>query len=219
MIITIDGPVAAGKTTAARELAIRLGYTLLDTGAIYRSLALSARNRGIDYEDEAALATTAAGLGLVFRFEGGRNRVLLDGDDVTEAIRHPDVSQAASIVSALPDVRAALLELQRQIARRGKVVAEGRDTGTVVFPDADAKFFVTADDEVRAARRHRELHQKGRDDSLEQVLAELRDRDSRDSSREVAPLVPADDATIIDTTGLDGEAVIRKILGVLAERS
>ena len=218
MIVTIDGPVAAGKTTVAREVASRLGFMLLDTGAIYRSLALAAHRRGLDHGDEEGLAELAAVLDISFEMREGVNRVSLDGDDVSDAIRLPEISQAASIVSALPAVRRALLEQQRQIAAKGSVVAEGRDTGTVVFPDAAAKFFVIANDEVRAQRRQRELAAKGLEESYEEVLASLRERDERDSSRSIAPLVPAADAQIVDTTELGIEEVIEQILERVASK-
>ena len=216
MIVTIDGPVAAGKTTVARELASRLGFTLLDTGAIYRSLALVAHQRGISQDDEAGLAELARDFGVSFEFRDGQNHVFVDGADVTAEIRLPEVSQAASIVSALPAVRQALLDRQRQLAAEGSVVAEGRDTGTVVFPDAEAKFFVTAVDEVRAERRQRELLEKGGSDTLEEVLAALKERDLRDSTRAVAPLKPAADARIIDTTERTIEEVLAEILEHIA---
>ena len=216
MIVTIDGPVAAGKTTVARELASRLGFTLLDTGAIYRSLALVAHQRGISQDDEAGLAELARDFGVSFEFRDGQNHVFVDGADVTAEIRLPEVSQAASIVSALPAVRQALLDRQRQLAAEGSVVAEGRDTGTVVFPDAEAKFFVTAADEVRAERRQRELLEKGGSDTLEEVLAALKERDLRDSTRAVAPLKPAADARIIDTTERTIEEVLAEILEHIA---
>lgn len=216
MIVTIDGPVAAGKTTVARELASRLGFTLLDTGAIYRSLALVARARGVSQDDEEGLAELARDLGVSFEWRDGQNHVFVDGVDVTVEIRLPEVSQAASIVSALPGVRQALLDRQRQLAAEGSVVAEGRDTGTVVFPDAEAKFFVTADDLVRAERRQRELLEKGGSDTLEEVLAALKERDLRDSTRAVAPLKPASDARIIDTTGRTIEEVLAEILEYIA---
>ena len=216
MIVTIDGPVAAGKTTVARELASRLGFTLLDTGAIYRSLALVARAHGVSQEDEEGLAELARDLGVSFEWRDGQNHVFVDGVDVTVEIRLSEVSQAASIVSALPGVRQALLDRQRQLAAEGSVVAEGRDTGTVVFPDAEAKFFVTADDLVRAERRQRELLEKGGSDTLEEVLAALKERDLRDSTRAVAPLKPASDARIIDTTGRTIEEVLAEILEYIA---
>jgi cytidylate kinase len=216
LIVTIDGPVAAGKTTVARELASRLGVTLLDTGAIYRSLALVARARGVSQDDEEGLAELARDLGVSFEWRDGQNHVFVDGVDVTVEIRLPEVSQAASIVSALPGVRQALLDRQRQLAAEGSVVAEGRDTGTVVFPDAEAKFFVTADDPVRAERRQRELLEKGGSDTLEEVLAALKERDLRDSTRAVAPLKPASDARIIDTTGRTIEEVLAEILEYIA---
>ena len=216
MIVTIDGPVAAGKTTVAREVASRLGFTLLDTGAIYRSLSLAARSQGVDLGDEESLAKLARGLDVSFEFQEGQNRVFLDGEDVTVAIRLPEISQTASVISALPAVRRELLEQQRQMASNGSIVAEGRDTGTVVFPDADAKFFITADDEVRATRRQGELKVKGSGESFDEVLASLRERDDRDSNRAIAPLKPAPDAKLIDTTELGIEEVIAQVLEELA---
>jgi cytidylate kinase len=198
------------------EIASRLGFTLLDTGAIYRSLALVARARGVSQDDEEGLAELARDLGVSFEWRDGQNHVFVDGVDVTVEIRLPEVSQAASIVSALPGVRQALLDRQRQLAAEGSVVAEGRDTGTVVFPDAEAKFFVTADDLVRAERRQRELLEKGGSDTLEEVLAALKERDLRDSTRAVAPLKPASDARIIDTTGRTIEEVLAEILEYIA---
>ena len=216
MIITIDGPVAAGKTTVAREVAARLGFTLLDTGAIYRSVALAAKRAGVSQDDEAGLAELARNLDLTFELRNGSNRALLAGEDISDEIRLPEMSQGASVVSAFPAVREALLAKQRSIAAAGDVVAEGRDTGTVVFPDADAKFFVTADDRVRAERRLRELHGRGIDETLDDVLSSLRERDERDSTRAVAPLMPADDAHIVDTTSLAIEDVISSIIDQLS---
>jgi cytidylate kinase len=162
LIVAIDGPAGAGKSTVARLLATRLGFTLLDTGAIYRVMALRARERGVSWDDGPAVAALADGLALAFRMEGALNRVLVAGTDVTAAIRTPEMSEGASRVSALPEVRAALLDLQRRIGAAGRVVVEGRDIGTVVFPRADAKFFLTATTDERARRRTAELVAAGR---------------------------------------------------------
>src|SRR6266540_6740759 len=164
MIVAIDGPAGAGKSTAARLLAARLGYTLLDTGAIYRVMALRARQAGVAWDDGPGVAAFADGLELSFRLEGTVNRVLLEGTDVTAAIRTPEMSDGASRVSSLPEVRAVLLGVQRRIGAAGDVVVEGRDIGTVVFPAAEAKFFLTASTDERARRRTAELAASGRQD-------------------------------------------------------
>jgi len=201
-IVAIDGPAGAGKSTVARQLARRLGFTIIDTGAIYRSVALAAQRAGVSWDDDPGLARLLdAGLGLTFRGE----RVLLRGEDVTEAIRTPEISRGASVVSARPVVRQKLLQLQRDLGRaapRGAVL-EGRDIGTVVFPDADVKFFLTASDEARAQRRHAELAEKGLSVPLPEVLADQRRRDKDDTERAIAPLRAAADAVVVDTTGFD----------------
>ena len=208
-IVAIDGPAGAGKSTVARQLARRLGFAIIDTGAIYRSVALAARRAGIAWDDDEGLRRLLdAGLGLAFDGE----RVLLRGEDVTEAIRAPEISRGASVVSARPVVRQKLLQLQRDLghaAPRGAVL-EGRDIGTVVFPDAQVKFFLTASDAARAQRRHAELAEKGIQVPLEEVLADQQRRDKDDTERAISPLRPAPDAVRVDTTGLDlGEVVER----------
>ena len=206
-IVAIDGPAGAGKSTVARQLARRLGFTIIDTGAIYRSVALAAQRAGVAWDDDQGLARLLdPGLGISFAGE----RVLLRGEDVTAAIRTPEISRGASVVSARPVVRKKLLQLQRDLGRsapRGAVL-EGRDIGTVVFPDADVKFFLTASDEARAGRRHAELTEKGVVVPLSDVLADQRRRDRDDTERILAPLRAADDAVVIDTTGLDLEEVV-----------
>jgi len=218
LVITIDGPVAAGKTSAGRRLATRLGFTLLDTGAIYRSVALVASGAGIDWRDEGQVIDTAEQLKIEFETGDEMNRVFVAGVDVTEAIRTPEISRGASMVSALPGVRTALLALQQRRAIDRNVIAEGRDTGTVVFPAAETKFFLTAGPEVRALRRYRELQDKGIDTALDEVLADLEERDRRDSNRSVAPLVPAPDAIRIDSSDLPIEGVVKRMVEKLPER-
>jgi cytidylate kinase len=217
-IVAIDGPAGAGKSTAAKRLATRLGFALVDTGAIYRAVALAASRAGVAFDDDARLASLLPGLSIVFEpapAESGHGpRVLLGGEDVSAAIRTPPMSLGASAVSARPVVRAGLLDLQRRLAtapaNRGAVL-EGRDIGTVVFPDADLKLFLTASPEVRARRRFDELRAKGDRSTYEQVLADQLRRDRDDAERAVAPLKPAADAILVDTTDLTLEQVVDRI--------
>ena len=228
-LIVIDGPAGAGKSTVAQTIADRIGAALLDTGAIYRSLALLAKQRGIDWDDGEALGRLAALLRIEFRppeQPGGVQRVLIVSPrfehadrgplDVTREIRAPEISEGASKVSAHASVRAALLDIQRAIAANaveaGGCVAEGRDMGTVVFPKAQHKFFLTASSRTRAQRRHLELVSKGEAASAEQVEAEMQRRDQRDSSRETAPLQRASDAVLVDSSALDVREVVEQIL-------
>ena len=193
LIVAIDGPSGAGKSTVAKTVAEHLGFTLVDTGAIYRCVALKARRQAVGLDDDGALAALVEGLQVSFRMSGARNHVLLDAEDVSDEIRVPANSLAASQVAGRPVVRARLLELQRRLARAAErgAVLEGRDIGTVVFPDADVKVFLFADPKVRASRRHDELRLKGVSSSLDQVLSEQNQRDRDDSERAVAPLKPA----------------------------
>ena len=218
IVVAIDGPAGAGKSTVSKRLTGLLGYRLLDTGALYRSVALSAKRRGVAYADPAALAAIAAGLDIEFQLDGMTNRVFLAGEDVSAAIRTPEMSEGSSIVSAVPEVRAALLQLQRELAGKGGVVAEGRDVGTVVLPDAGAKFFLTASDEVRARRRVEELQAAGIEAMYDETLAEIRRRDQRDSSREAAPLVCAPDAIVVDSSILTVDAVVDEMARIVRER-
>jgi cytidylate kinase len=204
MIITIDGPAGTGKSTAARGLAERLGLEFLDTGAMYRVVALLCLDRGIDPADEIAAARLAAGAAIEFN----RGRTLAGGVDVTDRLRTPQVSQAASLVAQVPAVRDELVRQQRRLAAGLDIVCEGRDQGTVAFPHAECKFFITADPVERARRRQQELAETGRVVSLEDLLAEQAARDRRDESRAVAPLKPAPDAIRIDTTSLSLDAVL-----------
>ena len=217
-VVTIDGPAGAGKSTVARQLATSLGYSFLDTGAIYRTVALVARQRGIDWSDGPALGALAAGLDLRFESTSGVNRVIADGADVTTEIRTPAISEGASQVSAHPPVRTALMGIQRAIGARGRVVAEGRDTGTVVFPDAQAKFFLTASAVERARRRTLELLAAGRPAIQAEVQKDIEIRDQRDSTRAVSPLKRAHDAVEIDTTALTADQVVAAMEDIVRER-
>jgi len=208
-VVAIDGPAGAGKSTVARQLARKLGFSMIDTGAIYRAVALAARRSGVAWDDDEGLRKLLdGGLELAFRDD----RVILDGHDVSEAIRTPEISRGSSVVSARPVVREKLLGLQRDLGRgapRGAVL-EGRDIGTVVFPEAQVKFFLTASDEARAQRRWTELSEKGLSLTLQDVLADQRRRDKDDTERAIAPLKAAPDAIRIDTTGIDLDAVVER---------
>ncbi|MBV8759082.1 MAG: (d)CMP kinase [Deltaproteobacteria bacterium] len=216
IVVTIDGPAGAGKSTVAKQLARRLGYRLLDTGAIYRAVALVAHRRGIAWTDAEACAEVARALDITFDFVGDKNHVFVSGEDVSGAIRTPENSQGASQVSAHPPVRAALLDLQRRLGEGGGVVVEGRDTGTVVFPQAQAKFFLTATEEERARRRVAELGSGG---DYEKTLREIRERDQRDASRDVAPMKPAEDAVLVDSSTQTIEQVVENLARVVEERA
>ena len=210
MIIAIDGPSGAGKSTLAKRLAKELDFVYLDTGAMYRALALKVLRQGIDLADDARLVELIGATGIDLNERRGNLEVLLDGDDVAAEIRTPEVSQMASKVSALRIVRARMLELQREMGRRGRVVAEGRDIGTVIFPEAEVKIFLDASVSERARRRYDELIASGRAVDLDQTLREIEERDRRDSERDVAPLRKAEDALMIDSsrTTADEVAVI-----------
>jgi CMP/dCMP kinase len=201
LLITIDGPSGAGKSTVSRLLAERLGYRYVDTGALYRGVAVVADRRGVDPADDAALEGVLAGLELRFEPHAGGQRLLADRLDITEAIRTPAVSMLASAVSARPVVRAFLLEVQRALGREKAAVFEGRDMGTVVFPEADVKFFLSASEAARARRRFEEIRAKT-GASLEEVERDMRRRDRQDSTRALAPLTPAPDAVAVDSTDL-----------------
>lgn len=220
VIVAIDGPAGAGKSTVSKILAVRLGFTLVDTGAIYRCVALKARRAGVAFDDQVGLQRVLDGLDVRFRMEDDVNRVLLDGEDVSQAIRTPENSLAASQVSSRPVVRDGLLELQRRLALAAEqgAILEGRDIGTVVFPDADVKVFLHADPAVRAKRRYEELFQKGHEKPVDEVLAEQNKRDREDSERAVAPLKAAADAVQLDSTQLPLSEVVHRIEGLVHAR-
>jgi cytidylate kinase len=214
-VIAIDGPSASGKGTVAAQVAEKLGFHFLDSGALYRLVGYAALQRGVALDDVPQLTAIARALGC--RFEGGR--IHLDGSDVTDAIRAEPVSGAASRVAALQPVRDALLERQRAFRQPSGLVADGRDIGTVVFPDAELKIFLTADAEERARRRHKQLIEKGLSANMASLLQEIRERDARDSQRAAAPLQKAPDAIELDTTGLTIEASVAQVLKLYQQRA
>lgn len=212
LIIAVDGPSGAGKSSSSRAVAERLGYQYVDTGALYRVIGLLALEQKTNSDDEQQLAALCENLPLRFAASGEKVRVLLGERDITAAIRQPEVSQMASKVSARPAVRQGLLLLQRNMGKGGGVVMEGRDIGTVVFPDADVKFFLSASAEERGRRRHVELQQQGVTTTVETTVQEMAERDRRDSDREHAPLRRADEAIAIDTTTLSFHEVVDVML-------
>jgi cytidylate kinase len=211
MIVTIDGPAASGKGTVARGLAASLGFAYLDTGAMYRAVALAAIRRGVSCDDAAAVGRELSAI----HIEMPADRVLLNGEDVTEAIRAPEVSQGASKVAANSAVRAFLVPQQRRIGLGRDIIAEGRDQGTVVFPDAPVKFYVTANICVRAERRYKELRERGVETTLDREVLEIVERDKRDSERADSPLRQPPDAIVIDTSGRTVEEVLDEMEGVI----
>jgi len=217
-VVAIDGPAGAGKSTVARQVAERLGFVRVDTGALYRAVGLIALERGLSLEDGPALGELAGQLELAFVEGPGGPRLTVNGSDREDDLRTPDVADAASKVSALPEVRQALLEAQQQMGADGGVVLEGRDIGTVVFPDAEVKVFLTATPEARAQRRLRDLEDRGVDSSYEEILSAMIARDARDSSREHAPLKPATDANVVDSTEMTQDEVVAHIAS-LAENA
>ncbi len=222
--VAIDGPAGAGKSTVAKKLAERLGFLHVDTGALYRTVALAASRAGAAWDDEARIAAVAEAIvserriGMERGQDGAAMRVLLDGEDVSTAIRTPEMSAGASRVSAIAAVRQALLDLQRQAGASGGVVLEGRDIGTVVFPDAEVKLFLTATPEERAQRRYEEMIEKGVVTTYEATLEDQKARDKADTERKVAPLRKADDAVLVDSTGRNVDEVIEEMVRVVQAR-
>ena len=217
--VAIDGPSGAGKSTLAKALAGRLNYLYVDTGAIYRTIGCYARRNGIDPKDATAMEAALPDIHVELRYgEDGLQHMLLNGEDVTGEIRLPEISRYASAVSAHPAVRAFLLEMQRDLARRSSVVMDGRDIGTVVLPEADVKVFLTASAQARAERRMLELERRGTPQPLEEILREIEERDYNDSHRAAAPLRRAEDAVVLDTTALDFAQSEEALLRIIEER-
>jgi cytidylate kinase len=211
-IVAIDGPAGSGKSSVSRAVAQGLGYVYLDTGAMYRAVALKATRDGIDFADHQGLDKLCREIDLHFRTKGGFVRLFMGEEDISAAIRSPEMDMASSAVSAVPEVRKAMTQLQRRMGEQGPLVAEGRDMGTVVFPEAAFKFFLTADAGVRAERRFRERRNRGESITLEDVTKDLEKRDRQDSSRDIAPLKAAGDAVVIDTSSMTQDEVVETIL-------
>ncbi len=211
-IITIDGPAGSGKSTVSRMISETLQFFYLDTGAMYRAVALQAKREGVDYADNKKLERICENIDLNFRMGGDCNKLSLGGEDVTSAIRSPEMDMLSSKISAVKEVRDAMKALQRKMGRKGRMVAEGRDMGTVVFQDADYKFFVTALPEIRAERRFKERQDRGEIVSMAEVAKELKKRDNQDTKSDIAPLRPAKDAKVIDSTALNQNEVVELIL-------
>lgn len=217
--IAIDGPAGAGKSTIARLAAKELGYIYVDTGALYRTIGLAAFRRGLTAEDKEHIIAMLPEIKVALAFNDRQEQiVLLDGEDVSGLIRTPEISMMASAVSAIPEVRAYLLDLQRDMAHTNNVIMDGRDIGTVVLPDAKIKIFLSASPDCRARRRYDELVEKGMDVKYEDILSDVIARDYADSHRDIAPLKPADDAINVDTSGEDLETSVNKLLGIMRER-
>lgn len=214
-VIAIDGTAGAGKTTISRLIANHLGFTYIDTGAMYRATALKAYEKNIGIDDEEKLESICKKIKITFKTSEKENRIFVNGEDWSEKIRQPFVGEITSKVSAKPNVRKALVDLQRLMGKNGNVVMEGRDIGTVVFPDADIKFYLDASIEARGKRRYLELKAKGEDVLLDEIINEIRDRDERDSSRIHSPLKKSEDAVYIDTSDMTIEEVVITILEVI----
>lgn len=219
MKIAIDGPGGAGKSSVAKALAAKLGLVYVDTGALYRSVGLFMRRAGVDTASAAEVSPLLRDVALELRWTEEGQRVILCGEDVSEAIRTPEASMDASAVSAIPEVREFLLGLQRDMADKGNVIMDGRDIGTVIMPDADLKIFLTASPEARAERRFAELRAKGQECTLEEVLEDIIKRDAQDTGRDIAPAVAADDAIIFDNSGMGLQETVDKIGEMAREKA
>lgn len=216
--VAIDGPAGAGKSTISRKAAAELGFIYIDTGALYRTVGLNAMRKGADiHNDDEVIATLTDDLKVELKFIDGEQRMFLNGEDVSSAIRTPEASMAASRVSAVPKVREYLFDLQKNLAKSNNCIMDGRDIGTVVLPEADVKIFLTASPEARAERRYKELQEKGTDTSYEEVLADMIKRDYDDSHRAIAPLKQADDAILCDTSEIDLQQSIDLIINTIKD--
>lgn len=217
--IAIDGPSGAGKSTLAKALAARLGIVYVDTGALYRTIGYYVRSKNVEPKDEAKVSKLLPEISIELKFENGAQKVLLNGEDLGDRIRTPEMSMYASAVSSLPTVRAFLLDTQRDIAKKNSVIMDGRDIGTVILPNADVKIFLVANDECRARRRLLELAEKGIADTFENVLADMRARDRADATRAVAPAVAAPDAIYLDNSDMTREECVEKMVAIVAEKT
>lgn len=216
--IALDGPSGAGKSTLAKKIAQGLNIVYVDTGALYRSIGLYMKNNGVSPDEAEGVIAALPSVSLQMKFENGKQEIYLCGEAVGDSIRTPEISMYASKVSAIPEVRTFLLDTQRDIAKTTSVIMDGRDIGTVIFPDADVKIFLSASLEARARRRTEELAQKGIHEPYEKVLAEMKERDQNDSSRKVAPAVAAKDAILLDNSDLDLEGTYQKALEIIRSR-
>ncbi len=218
--IAIDGPSGAGKSTISRKAAEKFGFIYVDTGAIYRTLGLASKIYGVSLDDKAAVTAMLPKLELELKYsENGEQHMYLDGTDVSRDIRLPEVSMLASAVSAIPEVRAFLVDMQRDMAKKHDVIMDGRDIGTVILPDADLKIFLTADVADRARRRYEELRAKGMDKPFDEVLEEMKLRDKQDTARSAAPLRAAEDAVLLDTSGNSLEESVSAVCRLIAEKT
>lgn len=216
--IAIDGPSGAGKSTLARTLSEKLGYLYLDTGAIYRTVALSIMKKGVNVRDEETVISLIPSINIEIKHIEGKQHMYIDGEDVTDKIRTNEISANASAVSAIPKIREFLLELQRDYARKNNVIMDGRDIGTVILPNATVKFFMTASNDARAERRHKELCEKGEVITIDEVKRTMAERDKNDSTRKVAPAIPASDAIMLDNSGAFEETV-EKALEIIRSKT
>ena len=218
MKIAIDGPSGAGKSTVAKALAKKLGIVYVDTGALYRTVGYFTRENGVDPKDADGVTALLPGINIEVKYEDGTQKVYLNGEDLGDKIRQPDISMYASAVSAIPAVRAFLLDTQRDIANKNSVVMDGRDIGTVILPDAEVKIFMSASSEARAKRRYKELIEKGENVVYETVLAEMIERDNNDRNRSVAPAIPAEDAIHMDNSHMSIEENVDAIIALINEK-
>ena len=217
--IAIDGPGGAGKSTISKAVAAKLGIVYVDTGALYRTVGFYVRSKNLDPKDREAVSACLSNISIEVRYVAGAQHVFLNGEDLGDRIRTPEMSMYASAVSAIPAVRAFLLETQKDIARKNSVIMDGRDIGTVILPNADVKIFLTASAECRARRRYDELIAKGQNVSFEDVLREMNERDTQDSTREIAPATAAADATVLDNTGMSFEESVEAVIAMVREKT